>query len=57
MDDYIDELASDRREVVEEVLAVIRENLPVGYEEGILWGMVCWYVPLERAALTPAGRQ
>ena len=48
VDDYLDELAPDRREVIEEVLAVIRENLPGGYEEGILWGMVCWYIPLER---------
>lgn len=48
VDEYLDELAPDRREVIEEVLAVIRENLPGGYEEGILWGMVCWYIPLER---------
>jgi hypothetical protein len=43
VDEYLEELAPDRRRVIEEVLAVIRENLPAGYEEGILWGMVCWY--------------
>ena len=48
VDEYLDELAPDRREVIEKVLAVIRENLPRGYAEGILWGMVCWYIPLER---------
>jgi hypothetical protein len=48
VDEYLAELEPERREVIEEVLAVIRENLPDGYEEGILWGMVCWYIPLER---------
>jgi hypothetical protein len=48
VDDYLDELEPDRREIVEEVLAVIRENIPDGYEEGVLWGMPNWYVPLER---------
>ena len=48
VDEYLDELAPDRREVIEQVLAVIRDNLPDGYEEGILWGMVCWYIPLDR---------
>lgn len=48
VDEYLDELAPDRREVVEEVLEVIRANVPVGYEEGVLWGMLCWYIPLER---------
>lgn len=48
VDDYLDELPPERREVIEEVLAVVREHLPSGYEEGILWGMICWYIPLER---------
>ena len=39
VDEYLDGLAPDRREVIEKVLAVIRENVPGGYEEGILWGM------------------
>ena len=56
VDDYLDELPADRREVIENVLAVIRENLPAGYDEGLLWGMVCWYVPLERYPNTYNGQ-
>ena len=56
VDEYLDELAPDRREVIEQVLPVIRENLPAGYEEGILWGMVCWYIPLERYSDTSNGQ-
>lgn len=48
VEEYLSGLEPERREVVEEVLAVIRANLPAGYEEGILWGMPCWYIPLER---------
>jgi hypothetical protein len=34
------------------VRKVINENLPDGYEEGIQFGMISWYVPL---SLYPAG--
>ena len=30
------------------MLEVIRANLPAGYDEGILWGMISWHIPLER---------
>ena len=56
VDEYLEGHPPDRREVIEEVLAVIRENLPPGYEEGILWGMVCWYVPLDRYPNTYNGQ-
>jgi hypothetical protein len=46
--EYLAELEPDRREAVEAVLGVVREHLPDGYEEGMQWGMVAWYVPLER---------
>jgi len=48
VDEYLDELEPDRREVVEAVLATIRASVPGGFEEGVLWGMVSWYIPLER---------
>ena len=38
----------ERREAMTAVLEVIRANLPPGYEEGMQYGMVGWYVPLER---------
>jgi hypothetical protein len=34
------------------VRKVINENLPDGYEEGIQFGMIGWYVPL---SVYPAG--
>ena len=46
-DEYIAALPDDRREVVAEVRRVIRDNLPDGYAEGMAYGMIGWYVPLE----------
>jgi hypothetical protein len=48
VDDYIASLPDDRRAAMEAVRAVVRENLPAGYEEGMQFGMIGWYVPLER---------
>lgn len=47
-EEYIASLAEDRAAAVREVRRVIRENLPDGYEEGMQFGMISWYVPLER---------
>lgn len=46
-DEYIASLPEDRREAVAEVRRVIRENLPDGYTEGMAYGMIGWWVPLE----------
>jgi uncharacterized protein YdhG (YjbR/CyaY superfamily) len=46
-DEYIAALPDDRREAVAEVRRVIRDNLPNGYTEGMAYGMIGWYVPLE----------
>src|SRR5688572_17403916 len=48
VDEYIASLPDDRREAVEAVRAVVRDNLPAGYREGMQFGMIAWYVPLER---------
>jgi hypothetical protein len=45
---YIESLPPDRREAIMQVRAVINANLPEGYEEGMLYGIISWYVPLER---------
>jgi hypothetical protein len=45
--DFVTSLPDDRRTAFDTVLAVVRENLPPGYEEAMNWGMVCWQVPLE----------
>lgn len=47
-DEYIASLPEDRRAAVSAVRDVIRANLPAGYEEGMQYGMIGWYVPLER---------
>jgi len=53
---YLAELPEDRREVVEAVRAVILDNLPVGFEEGMQYGMIGYYVPLERYPVTYNGQ-
>lgn len=47
-DDYIASLPPDRRAAAAQVVQVVRDNLPAGFEEGMLYGMTGWYVPLER---------
>ena len=47
-DEMIAALPPDRREAISAVREVIRANLPPGYEEGMQFGMLAWYVPLER---------
>ena len=45
--DYLDELPDDRRESVQAVRQVVLDNLPDGYEEMMLYGMIGWAIPLE----------
>ena len=45
---YLDELPEDRREAIAAVRSVILEHLPDGFEEGMQYGMIGYYVPLER---------
>jgi hypothetical protein len=47
-DEYIASLPDDRREAISAVRDVVRRNLPPGFEEGMQYGMIGWYVPLER---------
>ena len=47
-DEYIASLPPDRREAISAMREVVRRNLPAGYEEGMEFGMIAWYVPLER---------
>ncbi|HET9416375.1 MAG TPA: DUF1801 domain-containing protein [Candidatus Limnocylindria bacterium] len=46
-DEYIASLPEDRREAVRAVADVVRRNLPEGYREGMAFGMISWFVPLE----------
>ena len=47
-DEYIASLPEGRREAVAAVRDVVRRNLPLGFEEGVFYGMIGWYVPLQR---------
>jgi hypothetical protein len=49
---YLAALPEDRRAAVSAVRAVIKKNLPAGYEEGIQYGMIGYFVP---HALYPSG--
>jgi uncharacterized protein YdhG (YjbR/CyaY superfamily) len=48
VDEYLEELPEDRREVVASVRKLIRKNLPRGYEEAIGFNMLCYQIPLEK---------
>jgi uncharacterized protein YdhG (YjbR/CyaY superfamily) len=47
-DEMIAALPPDRRAAIAKVREVVQANLPPGYEEGMQYGMIGWYVPLER---------
>lgn len=44
--EYIEQLPKERQEVVEKLRIVIKNNLPKGFEEGILYKMIGYFVPL-----------
>jgi hypothetical protein len=45
--EYLAALPAEKRAVAEEVVALVRKNLPAGYQEGIGWGAISWSVPLD----------
>jgi hypothetical protein len=48
VEEYLNELPPERREVISRVRDVILSNLPAGYQETMNWGMIAYEVPLER---------
>lgn len=56
VEEYLESLQPQRREVVSAVGDVINEALPPGYVEGIAFGMIGWSVPLERFPETYNGQ-
>ena len=48
VEEYLNELAPDRREQIEAVRNVVLDKLPQGYAESMNWGMISWEIPLER---------
>ncbi|MEZ7867408.1 MAG: DUF1801 domain-containing protein [Paludibacteraceae bacterium] len=51
-DDYVAGLPADRKIVIEKLRKVLKENLPIGYEEEISYGMIGYVVPY---SIYPAG--
>ncbi len=49
---YLAELAPDRRHAISTLRNLILKNLPAGYEEGIQWGFISYFVP---HSVYPAG--
>lgn len=45
--EYIKELPEDRRKEISKIRKVVLENLPKGYKEGMMYGMIAYYIPLE----------
>ena len=56
IDDYLASLPEDRRAAISSVRAVVNANLPEGYQEGMQYGMIGWYVPLSRYPKTYNGQ-
>lgn len=52
VEEYLASLPEDRREIVSKVRDAINARLPAGYEEGMQYGMIGWYVP---HSIFPAG--
>ena len=56
VDAYLQTLPSDRREAISTIRDVMKKHLPRGYEEGMQYGMISYYIPLERFPHTYNGQ-
>jgi uncharacterized protein YdhG (YjbR/CyaY superfamily) len=45
IEEYINQAPEDRQAVLKKLRKTINENLPKGFEEGIQYGMIGYYVP------------
>jgi hypothetical protein len=55
-EEYLAGLPPERREALSAVRDVIRRNLPDGFEEGMQFGMIGYFVPLDRFPNTYNGQ-
>ena len=44
-EDYINQVPEDRQNALKKLRKTIKKNLPEGFEEGIQYGMIGYYVP------------
>ena len=54
--EYLASLPAERRDAIAAVRALVRRSLPEGFEEGIQYGMISWFVPLARVPHTYNGQ-
>lgn len=47
VDEYIASLPAERRQDIKNLRSLIRKNIPKGYEEGMLFGMIAYYIPFK----------
>jgi hypothetical protein len=52
VEEYLEELPEERREVVSAVRDMVLAHLPEGYEETMNWGMISYEIPLSRYPVT-----
>ena len=43
--EYLSELPEERKKPMIDILEVLRKNLPPGFKEGMLYGMIGFYIP------------
>ncbi len=56
VDQYLSELHEPRRSEITELLNLIRNNLPNGFDEAIAWGMIVFQVPMAISGPTYNGQ-
>lgn len=52
VEEYLETLPENRKEDMKLMYQTVKDNLPEGFEEGMQYGMIGWFVPLSRY---PAG--
>lgn len=45
IDEYLTEIPKERKIIIEKLRKTIKENLPKGFEEGMQYGMIGYFVP------------
>ena len=48
VENYLSSLSADRRSAITRVRDTVNAHLPAGYEEGMGFGMIGWFIPLAR---------
>jgi len=56
VDEYLRSIAPDRRGILDAVRKAVNVQLPAGYVEGIAYGMISWFIPLEKFPNTYNGQ-